>query len=89
MTFLEGFNQYKIIMKESGLQKSMESMREKIDLLMGGENEANKLIDCILPSLTTIESKVGSRVPDPMFLRLQASPDPYKIFTDPDPSIKF
>ncbi len=63
-------------MKESGLQKSMESMREKIDLLMGGENEANKLIDCILPSLTTIESKVGSsvfrirsfwasRIPDP------------------------
>ncbi len=49
-------------MKESGLQKSMESMREKIDLLMGGENEANKLIDCILPSLTTIESKVGSSV---------------------------
>jgi hypothetical protein len=46
-------------MKESGLQKSMESMREKIDLLMGGENEANKLIDCILPSLTTIESKVS------------------------------
>jgi hypothetical protein len=64
-------------MKESGLQKSMESMREKIDLLMGGENEANKLIDCILPSLTTIESKVGSSsVSDPKFLGLQASPDP-------------
>jgi hypothetical protein len=42
----------------------MESMKEKIDLLMGGENEANKLIDCIVPSLTTIESKVRSSVPD-------------------------
>jgi hypothetical protein len=63
-------------MKESGLQKSMESMREKIDLLMGGENEANKLIDCILPSLTTIESKVGQlSVPNPKFLGLQ-DPDP-------------
>lgn len=37
----------------------MDSMKDKIDVLMGGENEANKLIDSIVPTLTSIESQVN------------------------------
>ena len=34
-------------------------MKEKIEILMGGETEANKLIDSIVPTLTSIENQVG------------------------------
>ena len=37
----------------------MDHMKEKIEILMGGETEANKLIDSIVPTLTSIENQVG------------------------------
>jgi hypothetical protein len=36
----------------------MDAMKEKVEILMGGENEANKLIDSIVPSLGSIEAQV-------------------------------
>ena len=38
----------------------MDHMKEKIEILMGGETEANKLIDSIVPTLTSIENQVGN-----------------------------
>jgi hypothetical protein len=41
------------------LQRSMDVMKEKVEILLGGENEANKLIDSIVPNLASIEAQVS------------------------------
>merc|ERR1712227_27856 len=38
------------------LDKTLKEMKEKIDLLLGGENEANKLIDNIAPNVDKVRS---------------------------------
>ena len=44
--------------KDAELTKVLETMKGKIDLLLGGENEANKLIDQIVPNIEKIRSDV-------------------------------
>lgn len=60
---LEHVNEMKEMMEkfaaaQDSLQKSMDTMRDKIDVLMGGENEANKLIDSIVPTLTSFKTQM-------------------------------
>ena len=38
------------------LDKALKEMKEKLDLLLGGENEANKLIDNIAPNVDKVKS---------------------------------
>eukprot|EP00092_Neocalanus_flemingeri_P017244 GFUD01018647.1.p1 GENE.GFUD01018647.1~~GFUD01018647.1.p1 ORF type:complete len:1673 (+),score=562.04 GFUD01018647.1:126-5144(+) len=44
--------------KSVELTKAMDDMRSKLELLLGGENEANKLIDSIAPNVEKVRSDI-------------------------------
>ena len=50
----------KISESTESLIKLMTEMKEKVDLLLGGENEANKLIDSIVPNVDKISRDLKS-----------------------------
>ena len=47
-----------IVEKSVDLVKTMEEIKSKIEMLLGGENEANKLIDSIAPNVEKVKADV-------------------------------
>merc|ERR1719300_2139383 len=50
-----------LLENDMNLTKTLENMQEKIDLLLGGENEANKLIDSIAPNVEKTRSDMKKK----------------------------
>ena len=47
------------IEKSVSLSKTMDDMKNKLEMLLGGENEANKLIDSIAPNVEKVRSEIS------------------------------